>query len=125
MRGVQDTYGVPGYADNRKPGVYSPAMRLCFPIDTRLSYFAGLGTHTFSDSAVYPQTWTPEQPAEQLTLQQLAAEAEVFKGHQGLLTSAPHGRQSRMEEREQLSPLFHFVTLLSLEKSAFNRRREG
>lgn len=92
MRGVQDTYGVSGYADNRKPyGAYSPAMRLRFPFDARLSCLTGLDIYTSSDSAVCPQTWKPAHPAEQLKLQRLSAVTGVSKGHHGLHTSAPHG----------------------------------
>lgn len=94
MRGVQDTYGVSGYADNRKPyGAHSPAMRLRFPFDARLSGLAGLNIYTSSDSAVCPQTWKPAHPVEQLKLQQLSAVTGVSKGHHGLM------RQLRMAGR--------------------------
>lgn len=135
MRGVQDIYGVPGYADNRKPcSAYSPgAIRLCIPVDVRHlprrrpSYPAGFRIHTFSDSAACPQTWKPNRLSSSSNSNSCRHRSR-FPGPSGRRLSGivPHGQLSRIWiKRELLSPALPFRNVVKLGESAFNRRREG
>lgn len=81
MRGVQNTYGDPGYACNRKPyGVSSSALtRQCFPLAVRFIptgvafCFAHSRVHTNPRFRGRSADMEARNYAEQLKLQQLPA----------------------------------------------------